>query len=168
MKIEIKKATKKDLDVLNKELLVNEIPWFHDEKLKEQEKSKSMWLIAWKNNHPIGHVQVRLNGPKIKKVKSNLKNCPHLESLGVKENYRKKGIGTKLIDYTENLVKKKGYEKIGLAVEKGNSFLENLYSKRGYKNWDKGIVTDSWKILNKEGKKKKINEKCNYFIKYLK
>ena len=70
MKIEIKKAKKKDLRVLNKQFLVKEIPWLHDEKLKEQEKGKNLWLIAWKNNHPIAHVQIRFNGPKIKIVYS--------------------------------------------------------------------------------------------------
>ncbi len=165
---EIKKATKKDLTILDKELSIKAIPWFHEEKLKEQEKGKSIWLIAWENNHPIGHIQVRFDGSKIKKVKSNLKNCPHIESLGVKENYRKKGVGTKLMDYAENLVKKKGYKKVGLAVEKDNIFLEKLYSKRGYKNWGKEFVTDSWNVLNKKENKQKVNEKCNYFIKEIK
>jgi len=168
MKIKIVKAKKTDLNILNKELSVKEILWFHEEKLKEQEKGKSMWLIAWKNNHPIGHVQVRFNGSKITKVKSNLKNCPHIESLGVKEDYRKKGVGTKLMNYAENLVKKKGYKKVGLAVEKRNLFLEKLYFKRGYKNWGKGIVIDSWYVLNKKRNKQKVSEKCNYFIKTLK
>ena len=165
--IKIRKAKKEDLTLLNKHLSVK-IPEFHESHLKEQETGKSIWLIAWICKKPVGHIQLRFDGCKVKKVRDNLKNCSHIESLGVKEEYRRKGIATKLINFTENLSRKKGYKKIGLSVEKDNNFLKNLYERRGYKDWRKGIIIEKWNELDKKGKKKLIKEKCNYYVKELK
>jgi len=97
-----------------------------------------------------------------------LKNCSHIESLGVKEEYRRKGIATKLINFTEDLSRKKGYTRIGLSVEKDNDFLKKLYERRGYKDWGKGTIIEKWYELDKKGRKKLVKEKCNYYVKKLK
>ena len=152
----IQKARKSDLKILNKHLFVESIPNLHNQKLKEQGKGESLWLIAWKNKLPLGHVQLRL-----KKLKE--KGCAHIESLGVKKDFRKKGIGTRLTKFAENLARKKGFKKIGLSVEINNKFLKELYSKMGYKDWGKGIIIEKWRENKKE-----LREECNYLIKELK
>jgi len=165
---QIKPTEKKDLPILNKQLGARELPWLHEEKFKEQEKGNSLWLIAWKDKKPIAHIQIRFNDSKIKKVKDNLKNYVHLESLYVKDNFRKKGVATKIINFAEKLAKEKNFNKIGLSVEKGNKFLLGLYMKKGYRDWKKGIVIEKWKELNSDGKIKDIIQKSHYLIKKLK
>ena len=158
--MKIRKAKKSDLELLNKKLFVKSMPNLHEEKLYEQEKGVGFWLIAWEKKIPVGHIQL-----KIKKLKK--RGCTHIESLGVGEKYRKKGIATKLMNFSEVLAKKKGFDNLGLAVEKDNKFLINLYVKKGYEDWKKGIMTESWKE-KRGGKIKKISEKCKYLIKKLK
>lgn len=163
----IRKARKEDLKLLNKYLPV-EIPEFHENHLKEQETRKSLWLIAWLNKKPVGHIQLRFNGCQVRKVRDNLGKCSHIESLGVNEKYRRKGIATQLIKFAEDLARKKGDKKIGLSVEEDNDFLKGIYERRGYEDWKKGVIIEEWIELDKKGKKKLIKEKCNYYIKELK
>ena len=166
--IQIKPAEKKDLPILNKQLGAWELPWLHREKFKEQEEGDSLWLIVWKAKEPIAHAQVRFNVSKIKKVRDILKNCAHLESLYVKDNFREKGVATKIINFAEKLAKEKGLNKMGLSVEKNNKFLLSLYMKKGYRDWKKGIVTETWKELDSDGKIKNIIQKSHYLVKKLK
>jgi GNAT superfamily N-acetyltransferase len=160
-RLKIRKAKERDLILLEKELGYKDLPKFHKNKIEEQKKGGSLWLIAGEGKIPVAHVQLRFNGCNVKKV-IKLISCPHVESLGVKEDYRKKGIATKLMDFVENLVKRKGYSEIGLSVEKDNNFLKNLYKKRGYKDWGKGEIIEVWEENGKERK-----EKCVYLIKKL-
>ena len=160
MKFKIRPAEKSDLKKLNKYLFVKSIPDLHEKKLEDQEKGNSFWLIGWIDNKPIAHLQLRLK-------KSKEKNCAHIESLGVKKSHRKKGVGKKLMGFAESLAKKKGFKKVGLAVEINNQFLRNMYEKQEYQNWGKGIIIETWEEVH-NGKKKKIIEKCKYLIKKLK
>ncbi len=163
MKITIKPTRKSDLKILNKELSHAELPKLHDKKYKEQQTGKSLWLIAWKNKEPIGHVQLRFNGSNEKTVRKKLKKCPHIESLGVKQKYRRKGIAKQLMIFAEELAKKKGFSKTGLSVEDDDKFLKNLYKKMNYNDWKKGKIIESWKINNK-----KVKKKCVYLVKEMK
>lgn len=163
----VRKARKKDLEILNKELGVGGIPWKHERNIRMQQKGPYLWLIAWENNKPIANLQIMFKGSFSKEVRGQLKNCPHLASLYVKESHRKKGIAKKMMDFAENLLKQKGFSQVGLAVEKGNKFLIGLYNKLGYKDWEKGIVIDSWNEIP-NNKLKRINLKCNYLVKELK
>lgn len=165
--MKIRPISKQDLKILNTELFNPELPWLHGKKLAEQGKGKSLWLIAWEGKKPIAHVQIRFDGSKIRKVRANLKKCPHIETLFVMNEYRRKGIAKKLMNFVERLAKDKGFSWVGLSVEKDNKFLNRLYMKMSYNNWGNGIVVDSWIELHK-GRKKKINERCNYLIKHIK
>jgi len=72
-----------------------------------------------------------------------------------------------MMKFTEKLAKEQRFSMVGLSVEHDNHFLKNMYKKMGYKDWGKGAVIDSWIELDKNGKKKKVNEKCEYLVKKL-
>ncbi len=167
MKIKIRPIKKADLEILYSKMFNHELPWLHGKNLADQERGDSLWLVGWVNKDPVAHLQIKFKNPEIKEIKSQINACPHLGTLFVKPKYRNKGIAKKLMGYAESLIKKKGYKKVGLSVEKNNVFLNNLYNDLGYKDWKKGAVIDSWKKL-KKGKLKKVSEKCNYLIKKLK
>ena len=163
-KVGIRPAKRSDIKILNKYLPVN-IPQFHEQKIKEQEKENNIWLIAWYNQIPIGHIQIRFNGCEIKKVKKKIKNCGHIESLSVNKKLRGKGVALKLMDFSEKLIKKKGLDKAGLSIEENNSFLIILYTKMGYKDSGLGPIIERWYTIDKKRNKKLVKQKCNYFIK---
>lgn len=167
MGLEIKPIRKIDLEILYQKMFDKHVPWLHGKNLADQEKGNSLWLIAWLKKEPIAHLQITFKKPHIQEIKKQIKKCPHLSTLYVKEKYRKRGIAKELIKFAENLIRKKGYKKIGLSVVKDDKFLNNFYNKLGYHDWGKGIVIDSWKELE-NGKLIDEKEKCNYLIKKLK
>lgn len=158
---EIRPIKEEELKSLNKNLVAKGLPNLHKQKLKEQKAGGSTWLVAWEKSIPIGHIQLRFSN-------KHLKNCAHIETLGVNEKYRKKGIASQLIKFAENLAKKEGHKRIGLSIETKNNFLKNLYLKRGYKDWGKGTIMELWEELDDKGKQLKKREKCNYLLKNLK
>ncbi|MFA5176192.1 MAG: GNAT family N-acetyltransferase [Candidatus Nanoarchaeia archaeon] len=166
-KIIIKKAQEKDLKLLERYLPAENIPNFHKDKISEQKDGNSVWLIAWKDDIPVGHIQLRFNGIQDKKINNLIKNCAHIESLGVKEEFRKQGIGTKLIQEAEQLTKKKKMNRIGMAVgSEDNPEARKLYETLGYKDAGLEEFIVSWNIV-KKGITKKENERCVYLIKRL-
>jgi len=168
MKLDIKSPKRKDLPVLNSKLPVI-VPNFHENQLKEQESGDNLYLIAWKGNEPIGHLLIRFGGTKIRKVKNYLKKVPHLEAMGVREDFRRKGVATQLVKEAERLIKKRNLKIIGLAVEDDLKSAPNvLYRRLGYKDWGHGEVIDTWKFIDEKGKTHIKHEKCIYLIKRLK
>lgn len=55
----------------------------------------------------------------------------------VDENYRGKGIGSRMMDYADNLAKKNKVLLIWGLVEENNSVMKNIFAKRGYKEGKK-------------------------------
>jgi ribosomal protein S18 acetylase RimI-like enzyme len=57
----------------------------------------------------------------------------HIYHLMVKPEYRKNGVGQKLLEKTEKALKKEGIRKIFLVVFKRNKIGNNFWEKNGYK-----------------------------------
>jgi ribosomal protein S18 acetylase RimI-like enzyme len=55
-----------------------------------------------------------------------------VDMLAVKKSYQGKGAGTALMDKAERLAKTKGFSKVYLFVDKGNSGGQRFYERRGY------------------------------------
>jgi GNAT superfamily N-acetyltransferase len=135
----------------------------HEFRFSQQESGEGPWLIGWIGKEPVAHLYLNFQGDKTKKVRKNLAQCPHISNLGVQEKLRRKGIASKMLLFAEGLVMKKGFKKVGLAVEYGNNFLRDLYQRRGYNDWGDGTIVDTWKEKGKLRRKK-----CWYLIKKLK
>jgi len=60
-------------------------------------------------------------------------------AMVVDENYRGKGIGSKMMDYAENFAKKKKVLFTWGFVEENNTAMKKLFAKRGYKEGKKFI-----------------------------
>lgn len=66
-------------------------------------------------------------------------NYIYLNTIIVDEKYRKKGIGKALVDFLEDLAKKKKVELIEMFVEENNSIMKGFLSKRNYNSGKKFI-----------------------------
>lgn len=56
-----------------------------------------------------------------------------IDAMGVDENYRNKGIGTKLLEYIKEYAKEKNYTDLRLTVNEENENGRHLYEKVGFK-----------------------------------
>lgn len=92
--------------------------------LEDNEELKCFVLLKWKgkDTHP---------------------EYPDIEDLYTKESERGKGYGSKLIDECEKLVREKGFNKIGLAVNPNeNCIAHGLYKKLGFKDTNEKPYVD--------------------------
>jgi ribosomal protein S18 acetylase RimI-like enzyme len=70
-----------------------------------------------------------------------------VRQLGVAESWRRKGLGTALLRHTFGEFKRRGYDRVGLAVESGNPRAYSFYQKIGmqrvrqYDEYEKPIET---------------------------
>jgi GNAT superfamily N-acetyltransferase len=77
--------------------------------------------IAQENNETIGWLRYNLFQDEI----------PFMNMLYLLENYRKKGIGKKLVEHWENEMRNKGYKNV-LTSTLSNENAQHFYRKTGY------------------------------------
>lgn len=167
MNLVIKSATRDNLLELERFLPTN-IPNFHQSHTSDHEKGTADWLIAYADDVPVGHFLVRWDGAHNDAVKKFVQNCPHLESGGVKEEFRRQGVATRMILAAEEMARQKGFTKIGMAVgANDNPRARHLYESLGYTDWQHGTFDESWQVIGPDGNIKQETETCIYLIKNL-
>lgn len=163
--IEVRKCEEGDFVVLRRTI---PRPEFHDDRFESQQKGNSVYLIAWDGQVPVGHLNLKLKGSDEEYVKSKLGIFPELNAIGTyPPEMRSKGIGRKLIARAEEICRKKGFEKVGLAVDTSNVRARELYEKLGYEDSGIGEFDSFWYETQDDGSKLKIVDHCVYLVKSL-
>lgn len=120
---EIKNMTKAHInEVLEIEKSCFEIPWskksFEDELNK---KYMAIYLVALENEKVVGYGGMW-----------HIINEGHITNIAIHKDYRKKGIGTKIVSRLIEVAKEKEMIGITLEVRKSNEKALNLYKKQGF------------------------------------
>lgn len=111
-------------------------------RLNRQKKGLLEYLVLCNDEEIVGFVVLNWNG------KNTHPEYPDIEDLYTKESKRNNGFATKLIYECEKLAKKKGFHKIGLAVNPVNNknvyyFYQQLgYLHDGTKSYIDGIYNE--------------------------
>lgn len=92
-------------------------------------------LVAEKEKVVVGNIFIIPYGSKI----------AYLFRLAVKEEFRNKGIGSKLIKNAEEIARKRRASEIGFYIDANNKKLKSFYKKRKFKTSNK-----PWIYLYKE------------------
>ena len=136
-----------------------------DRYLKEQEMNERITLIAEIGNNFAGYINI--------KWKSNYpffmeKNIPEIVDFNVLIKYRRLGIGKKLLNRAEKIVKERSdFAGIGVGLYSDYGAAQILYIKNGYIPDGNGIYNDNGYI--KYGETIMIDDDVAlYFIKKLK
>lgn len=91
--------------------------------------NQQLLLVHEENQRVIAQVVIRFNGTRTEP------GYPNLQDLYVENDFRGKGLGTKIIQECEGLLKEKGYTKVGVQVNPTlNCKAHQLYEKLGYKD----------------------------------
>lgn len=120
----IKEMTLSDLYEISKYLTTDFDDFWNVNILESELKNEfSKYIIAKLNDEIVGFAGV-------------IDTVDQLEitNIVVKKNFRKKGIGSKLLENLIMLAKKAGKEKISLEVNSTNLPAIKLYEKNGFKN----------------------------------
>jgi GNAT superfamily N-acetyltransferase len=140
---------------------------FHEHRLARQERGTSTYLIAWIDDVPVGHAEIRWNGCAAAKVARRFPGCPEINALDVwPERLRSRGIGTALIAEAEHRAVGRGLGSIGLGVADDNPRAAALYLRLGFGETGCRYV-DRYEIVTDAGERRAFSDPCRFLIKNL-
>ncbi len=87
-------------------------------------------LVAESYGHILGAVWTRILAGKVKGYGNLDEHTPEF-AISVKKRFRQQGIGSKLMQEMIELLKRKGYKKVSLSVNKDN-YAYRMYQKLGF------------------------------------
>jgi GNAT superfamily N-acetyltransferase len=152
------------------DLVARGMPWRtaarHAERTLGQRAGRAVYLIAWKDAAPVGHSFVKWPGD-LSSRQARAEQCVEIEDLFVAESERGRGIGTALLDASEEAARAHGHARIGLAVALQNDGARRLYGRRGYHDAGHGVFTLRWTSIDDHGIERTWREQCTYLVKRL-
>lgn len=134
--VEVSYMDLKDIDdVMTVEKLSFTIPWSKDAFIEEVSKNKfAIYITAKVNGRVVGYAGM-------------WKVCDegHITNVAVHPEFRKHGIGRKLVENMVLVAKKEGIDRMTLEVRRSNIAAQTLYLKFGFKveGCRKGYYSDN-------------------------
>ncbi len=125
LRVEIRRATRKDLPAI----FELEKICFKEETFLERQieyllfKAKSLVIVASVKGDMVGSIIILL--------RKHISNA-RIYSLNVHPSCRRMGVGGLLLENSEKLLKKMGYEKLTLETGVKNVAAQNLYASKGF------------------------------------
>lgn len=162
--VEIRSARPDDLPALAPRLGQKE---FFADRLARQSECRGVLLVARDDRGLLGVVYLWLEPAEESEIRRHLPKVPLLTHLEVLARERGRGIGTLLIDQTEQFARELGHDRIALAVRTDNIGAAKLYERLGYRDWGHGPVvclTEEWLP---DGSRVRHPEKCYVLAKTL-
>lgn len=139
----------------------------HVERLARQQSGDAVYLFAWHQERPVGHILLVLTGPSKEPMRSALRNCAHISDLFVVPDCWSRGIGTRLMDEAEALAARHGAIQVGLDVAIDNDRAIALYERRGYADLGFGERAVSWTYVDADGQVQVQDDVLVYLVKLL-
>lgn len=163
--IEIRRAGEGDLPDLEKFLTSGDF-MKHRKRLARQAEGKGDYLIA-EGKIPVGHIYIAWEGPRDGPLDKREEKEPLIEDFRIHPAAQGRGIGRVLLREAEDLVRKRGYQRVGVSVIATNPSLERMYHRAGYRNSGLGIFTSRRIFTDRKGKSREWKRKVKHLIKYL-
>lgn len=108
-----------------------------EQRLNKQAWGRAVWLTAWADEDMVGYVFLKWQG------KLTHPEYPDFEDLVVKPEMRNEGVARKLVDEGEKIARRKGFTKIGMAVNPDeNDWVYAWYKRLGYQHDGKPAYVD--------------------------
>jgi GNAT superfamily N-acetyltransferase len=163
--VDVRPAIRGDVSALEKHLPFGP-PDKHTDRFVRQENGQVIYLVAWHNGVSIGHALLKWQGAEEDRVATVLQGtCPDVEDLFVAESSRSQGVGRRLLDAAERLVREHGFKCIGLGVGVDNPRARALYERLGYRDAGLGLLHEHGEYVDSSGCKQSWDETCVYLTK---
>jgi ribosomal protein S18 acetylase RimI-like enzyme len=98
--------------------------------MEEARQGRRILFVAEVNGEIVGQIFVQLSPSR-----SRRKGKPttgYLQSFRIKPHFRNRGIGTRLIEQAEEVLKEHGFQRAVIAVAQDNLDARRLYERQGY------------------------------------
>lgn len=142
-------------------------PRKHIDRYMGQENGEAVYLVAWKDELPVGHLLLKWQGTADEPMASDIEDCPDIEDLFVSPDYRSNGIGTRLLECAERTAVERGHALIGLAVGVDNPRARSLYERLEYRSTGTRRYETGGVYIGRDGSEKSWTEVCVYLTKQL-
>lgn len=121
--IEIAPMSEQDIDdIVELESLCFNVPWSRDAFVNElTQNERAMYIIARHNNNVVAYAGMW-----------KIFEEGHITNIAVHPQYRRKGVGSQLIEYMINMARKNNIKRMTLEVSVANIGAQNLYYKFGF------------------------------------
>jgi len=106
-------------------------PLLHEARAQLQRDGRAVYLVAWNDETPLGHALLRLP-PLGALLHPRVDDVPQVEDLLVAEGCRSSGVGSRLLDELDGEARRRGFDRISLAVGTTNQGARRLYERHGY------------------------------------
>ena len=114
------------------------------ERLLRQSRGDGQLLVARDNGRPVGMVYLWQEPADEPEIREHLPEVPLLMHFEVLEEYRGRGIGTRLLRHAERHLHDAGHRRVALGVNPKNHDAIRLYLRCGYQQWPHGdVATDN-------------------------
>ena len=143
------------------------MPGVHRKRLASQAEGEAVYLVAWQDDAPVGHLLIRWQGTDAEAVTAALPGCPDLSDIAVHPDRQSRGIGSQLMERAERLIAARGRRRVGLSVALDNVRARSLYERRGYSDAGLGEFRIRWPYLDDQGRERWCEETCIYLVKDL-
>lgn len=137
----IRECSEMDIDALDRFLPTRPPRQVHAEHFALQKAGRWTYIVAWDEDVPVGVGVIRWEGWSDETARATVPDCPELTNLQVHEARRRSGVGTALIEAAEELVRARGFSRIGVEVADDNPKAAKLYARLGYA--DTGLRSES-------------------------
>lgn len=141
------------------------MPGTHQERLEKQQRDEALYLVAWLDGVPVGHLLLKWGGSLVSA--STTTSRPTLSDISVHPDYQSRGIGSRLMEVAEHLAAQLGYCQVRLSVAIENVRARALYERRGYRDSGGGTHISRWPYLDGHGQEHWREETCVRLVKSL-
>jgi GNAT superfamily N-acetyltransferase len=164
----IRRATAEDVERLDE--LYPEPVSRNGERLDLQTNGDGVYLLAWRDQGPVGWVFVHRPGSPASSERSMQAGVAQIEDLYVHEAFRGHGDASALLAAAEDEARTHGWSRVGLSVtvaNRHNDVARAMYERHGYRDDGSGPYDGGYWYWTDTGEKRWDAEPYRFIIKDL-
>lgn len=136
----------------------------HAAHLRRQDSREATYLVAWREDEPIGAAMVLWGGPHGEAAGAAYPGVVEVAHLQVREEHRGAGAGTALMHAAEDLARERGHRRVAVGVGTDNPDAARLYERLGYRRT--GVLdTTTYSYVGEDGAERTATEEDELMVK---
>ena len=162
----ISDCREEDVELLDKHMPFPGAVTSYQRRYARQRAGEGTFLVAWRNEVPVGSCEVRWEGCAAPEVRAAHADCPEVSGLGLwPETLRIPGIAAELIREAERLAAARGCPRIGLGVERNHPRATALFRRLGF--FATTPYLDCWSYEDSAGMAHRVADARTFMVKRL-
>jgi GNAT superfamily N-acetyltransferase len=133
----------------------------------ERSRQDGAVLVAAIGRELVAAVFVATGRPAETEIVERLGPVPMLHRLNVVAGYRRREIGTRVIETAERMLRDAGHPRLAVGVDLDNDGAARLYHRLGYREWPHGILRTFREHGGEDGTVIVTPDECRVFVKEL-